>query len=92
MALQAMWFDVDGYNARIYLSESNLQYSYGIPMLTGRGLRTSAVVRYDINKWLNLSVKYALVWYPDQLSIGSGDAMTEGNQRQTWHLQLRWKF
>lgn len=92
MALQAMWFDVDGYNARIYLSESNLQYSYGIPMLTGRGLRTSAVVRYDINKWLNLSLKYALVWYPDQSSIGSGDAMTEGNHRQTWHLQLRWKF
>lgn len=92
VALQAMWFDVDGYNARIYLSESNLQYAYGIPMLMNRGLRTSMVVRYDINKWLNISAKYVLMMYPDQSDIGSGDAMTEGNHRQTWHLQLRWKF
>ena len=92
MALQAMWFDVEGYNARIYLSESNLQYSYSIPMLTGRGLRTSVVVRYDINKWLNLGFKYALMVYPGQTSVGSGDAMIQGNHRQTWHLQLRWKF
>lgn len=92
MALQATWFDVEGYNARIYLTESNLQYSFGVPMLYNRGLRTSTVVRYDINKWLNLSAKYTLTFYPGQTSIGSGDAMTDGNHRQTWHLQLRWKF
>ena len=92
MALQAVWFDVGGYNARIYLTESNLQYSFGIPMLSGRGLRTSAVVRYDINKWLNLSLKYAMIIYPDQTSVGTGDAMIDGNHRQTWRLQLRWKF
>lgn len=92
MVLQAVWFDVNGYNARIYLTESNLQYSYGIPMLSGRGLRTSAVVRYDISKWLNISLKYAWMVYPDQTSVGTGDAMTDGNHRQTWHLQLRWKF
>ena len=91
-ALQATWFDVDGYNARIYLSESNLQYSYGIPMLTNRGLWTSAVVRYDINKWLNVSLKYVFVWYPDQSIVGTGDAAIEGDHRQTWHVQLRWKF
>lgn len=91
-ALQAIWFDVGGYNARIYLSESNLQYSYGLPVLTDRGLRTSMVVRYDINKWLNLGFKYALMVYPGQSTIGTGDAMTEGDHRQTWHLQLRWKF
>ena len=92
MVLQAVWFDVNGYNARIYLTESNLQYSYGIPMLSGRGLRTSAVVRYDISKWLNISLKYAWMVYPDQTSVGTGDAMIDGNHRQTWHLQLRWKF
>lgn len=92
LAVQAAWFDIDGYNARIYLNESNLQYSFGLPMLMNRGLRTSAVVRYDINKHLNLSLKYALLFYPDVSSIGSSDAMTEGNHRQTWQLQLRWKF
>lgn len=92
VVVQAAWFDIDGYNARIYLSESNLQYSFGIPMLSNRGLRASTVLRYDVNKWLNISFKYALVFCPDQSSIGSGDAMTDGNHRQNWHLQLRWKF
>jgi hypothetical protein len=43
-----------------------------MPMLQGRGLRTSAVVRYDLTKWLNLSFKYALVFRPGEDHIGSG--------------------
>lgn len=92
VALQAAWFDVDGYNARIYLSESNLQYAYSIPMLMNSGLRASAVVRWDVSRRLNLSFKYTLTAYQDVAAIGSGDAQTDGNHRQTWHLQLRWKF
>lgn len=90
--LQATWHDVDGYYARIYLSESNLQYAYSMPMLQGRGLRTSAVVRYDLTKWLNLSFKYALVFRPGEDHIGSDNAATSGPVRQTWHLQLRLKL
>lgn len=92
LALQAAWFDIDGYNTRIYLNESNLQYAFGVPMLMNQGLRFSAVVRHDFNRHLNLSVKYALSFYPGQDAIGSGDAATDGPLRQTWHLQLRWKF
>ena len=91
-AVQATWHDVDGYYARIYLSESNLQYAFSMPMLQGRGLRTSAVVRYDISKWLNISFKYALFARPGEDSIGSDNAATPGPVRQTWHLQLRCKF
>lgn len=91
-AVQAVWHDVDGYYARIYLSESNLQYAFSMPMLQGRGLRTSAVVRFDISSWMNLGFKYALVARPDLEAIGSGNAATPGSVRQTWHLQLRCKF
>ena len=91
-AVLAAWHDIDGYYARIYLSESNLQYAFSMPMLQGRGLRTSAVVRCDISKWLNLSFKYALIARPGVEFIGSGNAATSGSVRQTWHLQLRWKF
>lgn len=92
LALQAAWFDIDGYNSRIYLSESNLHYAFSIPQLQGRGLRMAAVVRYDLGKHINLSAKYTLSFYPDQDSVGTGDAATEGPLRQTWHLQLRFKF
>lgn len=91
-ALQATWHDIDGYYARIYLSESTLQYAFSLPMLQGRGLRASAVVRCDIGKWLNLSFKYTLAARPGLDSIGSGNDATAGPVRQTWHVQLRCKF
>lgn len=91
-ALQVTWHDVDGYYARIYLSESNLQYAYTMPALQGCGLRTSAVVRCDLSKWLNLSFKYTLAFRPGEEQIGSDNAATSGPVRQTWHIQLRLKL
>lgn len=88
----AAWFDVDGYYARLYLSESNLQYAWSMPMLNGRGMRASVVVRYALNHNWSLAAKYALTWYPGQESIGSGAAQTEGPRRQTWFVQARCVF
>lgn len=86
------WFNVDGYYARLYLSESNLQYAWSMPMLNGRGMRGSAVLRYDVCRWLAAAIKYAVLYYPGQESVGSGAAQTEGPLRQTWFIQLRCKF
>lgn len=88
-ATQAACFNVEGYYARIYLNESNLQYAYSMPMLQNRGLRLSAVVRVNVSKWLRVNLKYAVSAYPGQEAVGSGDAATTGPARQTWHLQLR---
>ena len=91
-AMQVAWHDIDGYYARITLSESMLQYAFSIPTLLGSGLRLSALVRCDISRWLNVSFKYTLTARPDEEEIGSGDAATPGPVRQTWHIQTRWKF
>ena len=91
-ALQAAWHTIDGYYSRITLSESNLQYAFSIPTLQGRGLRLSAVVRCNLGRSLNLSLKYTLTGRPGEEAIGSGDAATNGPLRQTWHLQLRFAF
>lgn len=91
-AVQVTWHDINGYYARIYLSESYIQYAYSLPMLQGRGLRTSAVVRCDLTHWLNLSFKYTLAFRPGEDHIGSDNATTPGPVRQTWHLQLRYKL
>lgn len=88
----AAWFDVDGYYARLYLSESNLQYAWSMPMLNGRGVRASVVLRYTFNSNWSLAAKYALTWYPGQESIGSGAAQTDGPRRQTWFIQVRCRF
>ena len=91
-ALAYILFDVDGYYARIYLNESNIQYNFTMPMYYGQGLRVYAVAKYNISRHLTLAAKYAVIHYFDRDSIGSGAAMTEGSNRQTFYLQLRLKF
>lgn len=86
------WFDVAGYYARIYLGESNLQYTWSMPMLIGRGMRASVVLRYLLNEHWSLAAKYAVSYYPDQECIGSGVAQTEGPCRQTWCVQMKCGF
>ena len=86
------WFDVDGYYARIYFSESNLQYAWSMPALYGRGLRSHALIRWYVSDSLMLAAKYTLTFMPGQESIGSGTAETTGPCRQTWMLQMRWHF
>ena len=91
-AANVAWFDVDGYYARLYLSESNLQYAWSMPVLNGRGVRCGMLLRCDVARWLALAVKYSLFFYPGQESVGSGSAQTEGPLRQNWMLQVRCKF
>ncbi len=85
-------FDANGYYARFYLSESNLQYVWNMPILYGRGFRAHAVVRYNVSDKLMFAAKYAVTYYSNHESIGSGAAETEGPVRQTWFLQMRWKL
>lgn len=88
----AAWFDVDGYYARIYLSESNMQYAWSMPALNGNGLRAYILIRWRLNRHLTLAGKYTLTWMLGEESIGSGDSRTNGPLRQTWFLQLRSSF
>lgn len=83
--MQAAWFDVGGYNARIYLGESNLQYAYSLPMLTNCGMRVSLVIHWELTRWLALGFKGATTAY-------WGDDAPAERTRPAWHLQLRCKF
>lgn len=88
----AAWFDVDGYYARIYVSESTLQYAWNMPSLTGHGVRTYLQLRYDVSHNVCVAARYAATFQPGEEAIGTGDSRTEGPLRQTWNIQLRWKF
>ena len=88
----AALFKVDGYYARIYLTENNLQYNFTMPSFYGRGFRALAIVNYNITKSLTLAAKYAVTHYLDRESVGSGAAETQGPDRQTIFVQVRLKF
>ena len=83
------WFDARDYYARIYMSESNLQYAWSMPALYGRGLRTYVVARYNLSASVRLAAKYTLTYYVDRETVGSGAAQTEGPIHQSLMLQLR---
>ena len=87
-----VYFDVGGYYARLYLSESCLQYAWSIPMFYGKGVRSHMVLRWKISENLSVAAKYGLMRYLDRSSVGSGAAETDGPARQTWFVQLRWKM
>ena len=84
-------FDVSDYYARIYYSESNLQYAWSMPALNGKGLRGHLLAKIALNEHLSLGLKYTITYYLDQESVGSGDTLTKGPVRQTLFVQIRWR-
>lgn len=90
ITMSGVLFNVDDYYARIYYSESNLQYAWSMPALNGSGMRGCLVLRWSPTKRLGLATKYSITYYPGEESIGSGDSKTEGPFRQTFMVQLRW--
>jgi len=90
--LQAAWFRADTYDCRLYLTERNLLYGFGMPMLYGEGLRYTCTLSYKISEHIQAEAKYALTNYKDKTSIGSGLQEISGNNKQDLWLQIRAKF
>lgn len=92
LATRIALFDVSAYDARLYMSESDMAYSYGSLSLQDAGCRFYLLLHYDVSQDLSISAKYAITNYDDKESIGSSYEKIEGSHRQTWKVQLRWKF
>lgn len=90
--VRAAIFDVSAYDARLYISESDMLYEFGATMLMNRGMRNYLVIRYDLSHDLALALKYAISYYPEQESQGSGYDITLGSVRHEMKAQLRLRF
>lgn len=85
-------FSINGYDARIYVPESDLPYEYSSAMLYHDGFRVYAVLRYSVSDRLSLGMKYSLTRYFDQTTCGSGNDLIDAPHRQMLKFQVRWKF
>lgn len=92
IALRMAIFDVEGYDARIYMYESDMVYEFNVPMLMDRGLRCYCIYRQQISRDISFALKYAVTFYPDRTALGSGYDMIEGNIKHEVKAQLRLKF
>lgn len=85
-------FDIDDYDARLYLVESDMVYEQSTPSYLDQGLRGYLVVRYEPTDQLSIGAKYAITNYSNRTTVGSGYELIEASHRQQWKVQLRWKI
>lgn len=86
---QACYFRSDDYDSRLYLSERNILYGFGLPMLYGEGLRYSITSTIKIGPRINVDLKWAMTNYANRRTIGSGLQEINSNTQQDLWLQLR---
>lgn len=85
-------FDTPGFNSRLYAFENDVLYSYSVPAYQNKGIRFYFNTRCRINRSADVWLKYAMSYYTDLESIGSGLEKIEGNKKSDIKLQLRYQF
>lgn len=90
--VQGSYFFTDSYDARVYVPERGLLYTFYTPSFYGRGFRCSVRLRYDWGKHLMLMAKWGETIYQDRHEIGTGNELIAGNKKADLQLQLRMKF
>ena len=89
---QATYFDTDDYDSRLYMSEKNILYGFGLPMLHGQGLRYSITGNLHLGPHLIFEGKWAMTNYANCATISSGLQQIKGNTQQDLWLQVRIKL
>ncbi|MEJ6980218.1 helix-hairpin-helix domain-containing protein [Pedobacter sp. P351] len=85
-------FDTPGFNSRLYAFENDVLYSYSVPAYQNKGLRFYLNSRVRVSPATDIWFKYALSYYSDVESIGSGLDKIEGNKKSDIKFQLRFQF
>lgn len=85
-------FDTDSYASRIYAYENDVLYSFSVPPYYGQGIRTYLLVKHSFKNDLTLETRYAISYYPNETTIGSGLNKIEGNTKSELTMQVRYKF
>lgn len=92
ISLRYTLFQTQDWDTRIYAYENDVLYYFSIPAFYGRGIRTYAVLRWQVWRNLDLWFKAAHTWYADRDVISSGVSQINGNQRTDLRMQVRFKF
>ncbi len=83
------YFSTDGYNSRLYAYENDLLYSFSIPALYGKGIRTYLNFRHTFNDKLTFWLKFAATRRFSQTGTEEpGDLAMKSELK----IQLRYQF
>jgi hypothetical protein len=86
--LRWQYFETEGYNSRLYAYESDVLYSYSIPVFSGKGYAYNLTLNYDVSRKLSSWFRWSQVIYMGQDVIGLDDR-SRGTKTEV-KLQLRY--
>lgn len=92
VSVQGTYFDTDDYDARVYVYEPGLLYTFYTPSFSGNGFRCSVRLRYEVGDVLMLLAKLGHTVYRDRDEISSGNDLIRSNRKTDLQVQVRLKF
>jgi hypothetical protein len=87
-----LYFETSSYDSRIYAYENDVLFSYAVPAYSGRGNHYGILFNYDISKMISCWLHWQQTVYPDQSSIGTGQAQITANTKTELKVQLLLKL
>ncbi|MBI5219972.1 MAG: helix-hairpin-helix domain-containing protein [Bacteroidia bacterium] len=85
-------FDIDTYDARIYVYETDVLYASSVPAFYNRGARTYLMAKYTFFKGLDMWFRIAQTYYSNQTTNGSGLNEINGKTKTDVTVQVRYNF
>lgn len=90
--MRLAYFNTPSYNSRIYAYEDDVLYNFSFGMYSGKGFRSYLNLKYKLAKKINVWARYALFFYRDVETVGSGLDEINGNKKTDVKLQIRYQF
>jgi hypothetical protein len=83
------YFHTDGYNSRLYAYENDVLYSFSIPALYGKGIRTYMNFQKNFSKSLTFWLKLASTY---KFAQSDGEQGFDASSKTEIRVQLRYQF
>ncbi|MFC5410149.1 ComEA family DNA-binding protein [Larkinella bovis] len=86
------WFSTDDYDSRQYVYERDVLSTFSIPAYANRGLRHYLLLQYNLNKHLDIWLRWSRSDFRQQETVGSALDEIARPHKSEVKAQLRWRF
>ena len=85
-------FGTDDYDSRQYVYERDVLYAFSFPAYFNRGVRHYLMAQYNVNRHLDLWVRWSRTDYTNVSTVSSGLDQIDAPHKSEIKLQMRWRF
>ncbi len=85
-------FDTESFDTRIYAYENSVLYDFSIPFFADRGSRFYVMGKYELNRNLNVWLRFAQTYFTNREVVSGGDTEIDGNRQSEIRAMVRVKW